>query len=186
MSDPKLPVVTPTPEEDLPNWVALGKIGRPHGVRGELRLTAYNTSSSLWKPGLQLRMWRPGAPARMVRIVQVRPANEYWILRLEGIDDRTQAETLTNAELEIDEHALPPPAEDEVYLHELMGAAIIEAEDGAVVGKIVAFIETSHTLMQIKLLDGGEALIPLDAPAVEQLGRERGKVVVRHVEDWRS
>lgn len=186
MSDPKIPPQPAPTGDDLPNWVALGKIGRPHGVNGELRLHVYNTASPLWKTGLQLRAWRPGAPAQLVRVAGVRPANEYWILRLEGIGDRTGAEALTNAELEIDENALPPPDEDEVYLHELMGAAIIEAEDGAVVGKITAFVETSTTLMQIKLLDGGEALIPLDAPAVEQLGRERGKVVVRHVEDWRS
>ena len=186
MSDPKLPQASAAPPEDLPRWVALGKIGRPHGVNGELRLHVYNTASPLWKAGLQLRVWRPGAPARLVRVAGVRPANDYWILRLEGISHRTGAEALTNAELEIDQNALPAPEEDEIYLHDLMGAAVIEAEDGAVVGKIVAFLETSHTLMQIKLLDGGEALIPLDAPAVEQLGRERGKVVVRHVEDWRS
>lgn len=186
MSDQPPSVQTPATPDDLPRWMALGKIGRPHGIHGELRLHVYNAASPLWKTGLQLRAWRPGAPALFVQVAGVRPAAAYWILRLAGIGDRSGAEALTNVELEIDERALPAPDADEIYLHELMGASIIEAEDGAEVGKIVAFLETSQTVMQIKLLDGGEALIPLDAPAVEQLGRERGKVVVRHVEDWRS
>ena len=36
----------------------------------------------------------------------------------------------------------------------------------------------------MKLHSGGEAMIPVDAPAIEELGRVRGRVVVRHLEDW--
>lgn len=183
---PNTPTSLPDAATEGPQWIALGKIGRPHGVRGELRLQVYNTASEMWKPGLQLRLWKPGAPAQLTQIVAVRPAHDYWILRLQGVDDRDQAQALTGCALEIDASALPPTSDDEFYLHELLGAAVIEAETGGEVGKVTGFVETAQTLLQIKLRDGGEAMIPVDAPAIEELGRVRGRLVVRHLEDWRS
>jgi 16S rRNA processing protein RimM len=182
-----MPNTTPPPPvaaSELPQWIALGKIGRPHGVRGELRLQVYNTASQMWKPGLQLRLWKAGSPAQLSKIAAVRPAHDYWILRLPGVDDRDQAQALTGCEVEVDANALPPTPEDEFYLHELLGAAVIEAETGAEMGKVTGFVETAQTLLQIKLHGGGEAMIPVDAPAIEELGRVRGRVVVRHLEDW--
>lgn len=180
------PVSLPPAAPDAPRWLTVGKIGRPHGVRGELRLQVYNTASEMWKPGLQLRLWRPGAPAQTVVVAAVRPAHDHWILRLQGVDDRDQAQALTGCALEIDAALLPATDDDEVYLHELLGAAVIEAESGEQAGTVTGFIETAQTLLQIRLRDGGEAMIPVDAAAIEELGRVRGRVVVRHLEDWRS
>ena len=180
------PAPQPAQASETPRWIAIGKIGRPHGVRGELRLQVYNPASQMWKPGQPLRLWRAGAPAQLSEIAAVRPAHEHWILRLPGVDDRDKAQALTGCEVEIDASALPPADDGEVYLHELLGAAVVEAEDGEEKGILLGFIETSQTLMQVKLHGGGEALVPMDAPAVEELGRVRGRVVVRHLEDWRS
>lgn len=178
-----------TPEPALPlegPWIEVGRIGRPHGIRGEVRLTVHNPASQLWKPGVVVRAWHTGKPARALTLTEGRPIKDCWIARFAGVDDRNDAELLTNWIVQVAESMLPPADDDEVYLHELVGADVIEAETGAVVGTVQGFVETAQTLMEVRLLAGGSALIPLEADAVESLGREIGKVVVRHVEDWKS
>ncbi len=46
--------------------------------------------------------------------------------------------------------------------------------------------QTPADVLEIKLLSGGQALIPVDADAVLELGREPGVLVVEHIGDWRS
>ena len=167
-------------------WIEVARAGRPHGIRGQLRLQVHNPASPLWQPGLLLRAWQPGRPAQALVLESARPAHDAWIAQFAGIADRDAAAALTHAVLQLPASLLPPPDDDEVYLHELVGADVIEASNGEVVGRVQGFVETAQTLMEVRLLQGGTALVPLQADAVESLGRERGKVVVRHLEDWVS
>ncbi len=182
---PRLAGRSPLPDPDAPaHWLEVGKVGRPHGLRGEVRVQPHNPASDVWAPRQVLRAWKPGAPARMLRILDVRPAGDVLIVAFAELADRTQAEGLTLAVLQVDAAALPPADDGEVYLHQLLGAQVIEASDGSVVGEVVGFAEAAQTLLQIRLRDGREALVPVDADAVEQLGRVAGEVAVRHVHDW--
>jgi len=165
-------------------WIEIGKVGRAHGVRGEVRVHAHNPGSDVWAPRQVVRAWKPGAPARLLRVLDARPAGSVLIVAFAELADRTQAEALTHAVLQVDAAQLPPAGDGEVYLHELLGAHVREAGDGSVIGEVVGFAEAAQTLLQIRLRDGREALVPVDAPAVEQLGRVPGEVVVRHVADW--
>lgn len=171
---------------DLPQWVEIARVGRPQGVRGEVNVQLYNPDSEIWAPGLVVRAWQPGRPARSLRILTMRPARDEFVVQFEGLASREDAAALTHALLQIDPAALPPVEEDEVYLHELLGATVIEAETGEAMGTVTAFIETSDLLLDIRLTAGGTALLPVSSDSIEALGREKGKIVVRHLEDWRS
>ncbi len=167
-------------------WIEVAKAGRPHGVRGEVRLQVHNPASPLWQPGLVVRAWLPGRPPRALYLQAIRPAQDAWIAHFSGMGDRDAAASLTHALLQVPADTLPPAADDEFYLHELIGAAVIEAETGEVAGRVAGFVETAQTLMQVELASGGVALVPVESDAVESLGRERGRVVVRHLSDWLS
>lgn len=182
---PPKPTRPRLPDPEAPaHWIEVGKVGRAHGVRGEVRVQAHNPASDVWAPRKVLRAWKPGAPARMLRILDVRPAGDVLIVAFAELADRNQAEALTLSVLQVDADALPPADDGEVYLHQLQGARVIEAATGDVAGEVVGFAEAAQTLLQIRLRDGREALVPVDADAVEQLGRVAGEVVIRHVADW--
>ena len=175
-----------TEAAEIGPWIEVGKIGRPFGVKGDVHVQAYNAASPIWRKGGTLRAYKPGAPAQMLTIAALRPANAQLVVTFAGRTDRSHAEALTNAVLQVAESALPPPDDDEIYAHQLIGAEVIEATTGAVAGTITALIEVAQTLLQIRLIGGGEALVPIDADAVEELGRVPGRVVVRHLTDWHT
>lgn len=175
----------PTDDPDA-QWLDIGKIGRPHGVRGALHVQPYHPQSELWQAGGWLRAHKPGAPARMVQIGEARPVQGGLVIAFAGVGDREAATLLTHAILQTDARDLPPADDDEVYLHELAGAEVIDADSGACVGTVAGFVETAQVLLQIRLADGKEALVPINCDAVVELGRQKGRVVVRDVRDWQT
>lgn len=167
-------------------WIDVGRVGRPHGTVGHVRIQLFNPDTDLFPRVRQLRAWQPGRPAQALTLLDMRPVPGAFLVHFEGIDDRDAAARLTHAVLSVDSRELPVPAEEEFYLHEALGAEVFEAETGERMGVITNLVATNTDLLEITLDAGGKALIPVASESVESLGREKGRVVVRHLEDWRS
>lgn len=108
--------------------VELGRVGKPHGVHGEVRLHLH------WVGGETLAQVSEvqvdlGRESRVLELESVRPGSKALLLKLVGVDRREQAELLRNAGLSVPRSALPPLDEDEYYLVDLMGARV-EGPDG--------------------------------------------------------
>ncbi len=113
--------------------VVLGRLMKPHGIKGAIRVEYYAESPELLEKPLMLRAGR-FAP-RPVRIREWSLWKDQLILSIEGVDDRTQAEQMRGQELLIDASFLPEPEEDEPYIRDLLGLAV-KLENGEVIGEI--------------------------------------------------
>lgn len=104
-------------------------------------------------------------------VATARAAGDRWLVRFEGIDDRTAAEALAGQVVRAE-----PLAErgDAIYVDELIGAEVVEA-GGTARGRCVAVVDNpAHELLE---LDSG-ALVPVVfVTAVERDG-EAVRVVV--------
>jgi len=167
-------------------WIEVGKIGRPHGLDGRVRVHQFNPDSEIWHEGRTLRGRLPGKPAFVLEIADLRHMNAGTVARFAGIDDRTAATALTHAILSVAQGELPEPASDEFYLHEIVGAEVLDAQTQTRVGVVSGILETNIELIEVRLDAGGTALLPVSADAIESLGRIQGQIVVRDIEDWRS
>jgi 16S rRNA processing protein RimM len=114
--------------------ILLGVIGRPHGVRGLVRvtsyaddITAYGALSDDKGRSFVLRMRGEGVAeiAEVVGGVETKVA------------DRTVAEKLVNTRLYVERAQLPEPETDEFYLADLIGLAAVDA-NGAALGRVCA------------------------------------------------
>lgn len=160
--------------------IQLGVIGRPHGVRGLVRvtshtadpadLTAYGPLSDGGKRRFTLR-WKQAGIAEVCELV------DGMLVR---IADRSAAEELTNLPLFIERAALPPPAEDdEYYLADLIG---LRAEDGS--GAVLGAVSVVHdygagSSLEIQPGHGGAPLIvPFTRACVPVVDIAGGRVVV--------
>ena len=76
--------MTPAPGE-----LEIGRIGSPHGVRGEVTVTFVTNRTERAAPGAELR----GGDRTLV-IASARPHHGKWLIRFEGVDDRIAAEAL--------------------------------------------------------------------------------------------
>jgi 16S rRNA processing protein RimM len=156
-----------------------GRLGRPHGVRGELALRPFNADGDglagqdLPAPVQLVR----GQERREMTLLSVRPANETLLVRLEGVDTREQAAALTNFELWLARTALPPLSPDEFYVEDLLGCTVVDLE-----GRVRGTVRASfwNGAQDVLTLDGpeGELLVPAVPEFIRAVDLDARRVVV--------
>ena len=141
----------------------VGRVGKAHGLRGEVVVDAVSNRDERFRPGSVLYV---RGEARTV--ATARRHQQRWLVRFDGVDDRTAAETLRGAVVTGD--PLDPTDEDELWVHELVGARVTDRA-GTDLGTVTAVeANPAHDLL---VTDGG-VLIPI-VFVVEQ---SDGRVVV--------
>ena len=107
----------------------VGEIGRPHGVRGLVRLRAFTEDPAA--------IAAYGAADRRGRREALRhhAARAATSAAIEGVADRDAAQRLTGTKLYVERDRLPPPEEEEFYLADLIGLAAV-TEAGEALGRV--------------------------------------------------
>ena len=131
-----------------PDLLEVGRIGRPHGVRGELYVDLLTDREERVAVGSRLV-----ARDDTLEVVAARPSNGRWLVMFAGVSDRTQAERLTGVQL----LAAPIEDPDALWVHELIGSRVIET-GGVERGRCVSVhANPAHDLLE---LESG-ALVPV-------------------------
>ncbi len=165
-------------------YVALGVIGRPFGIRGELRFKPYNSRTT----------WFDSAKSVCIQIGDKEPVHypllkHRWhkdliVLTLKGELDRDGAEKLRGAKILVPEDDLEKPEEDEYYWYELVGLDVY-LEDGRKIGEIIRMEETAPKLgghdVIVVFTQTGELFVPATAEVVLDVDIKNKKMVVRAI-----
>jgi len=155
-------------------FILMGVIGRPHGVRGLLRVNAFTEDPEALanyrltdKAGRVFTLeWVAENIAQISEVTDAGPRK---------ITDRNAAERLTNTELFAPRDALPEVEEDEFYLADLVGLRA-QSEAGEVLGTIAAVHDYGGgTSLEIA---PGALLVPFTRVAVPVVDLAAGHVVV--------
>ncbi|ROR01622.1 ribosome maturation factor RimM [Desulfosoma caldarium] len=160
-------------------WVAVGQIVKTHGIRGALVIAPYGETLSRRQCGQWLFVQAPtsGVP-RPLRLVEKRPLEGKWLVRLEGVEDVEAARCFVGLEVGVPEEDLAPLEAGEYYHHQLMGLRVL-TPDGVVLGRVVGILETrAHDLYVVETDSGREALVPAVAEIVHAIDVSRGVMVV--------
>lgn len=124
----------------------VGRVGRPHGVRGDTYLDFFTPRPE--RLALGSRVWIAG---RWHELAAIRTQGERFVVRFADVDGREAAETLTNAEV----WAEPIDDPNVIWVHEVVGKRVVA--DGVDRGACVAVIDNpAHPILE---LDTG-ALVP--------------------------
>ncbi len=158
--------------------VLVGRFGAAHGVKGELRLQSFTAEPKA------IASYGPLSDASGVRRYALRSLrhlkDNLFVARIEGVNDRTSAERLTNIELYVPRAALPRADEDEFYLADLIGLAVLD-ETRAPIGRIKDVLDFGGgDILEVAPEKGGETLLfPFTRDIVPEIDVEGGFVVVR-------
>ena len=146
--------------------IALAAVAGAHGVKGELRLKLFAESTE--SLARHKKLYVGGAERRLLAVRDGKTP----VARFEGIDDRSAAEALRGALVEVDRSALPPLEAGEYYHADLIGLPAVDGQ-GAAVGTVVA-VENygAGDLLEIERPDGKRALIPF-RPGIADLAEGR-------------
>ena len=141
----------------------VGRVGRAHGLRGEVSVIPISNLEQRFVAGSRLF-----AGDRPLTIASARRNQDRYIVRFEGVDDRSAAEALRNPVITAEPLSDAPA--DALFVHELIGSEVRDRQ-GAAHGRVVAVeANPAHDLL---VLDGG-ALVPL----VFVVSHEAGVVVI--------
>jgi len=160
--------------EDL---VVIGKITKPHGVRGGLKLVSFFELEDLLAHLDQV--WLVKADQEESYSVEwVRGGDRFHILKLQDVDDLTAAGHLRDWEVAVSKDKLPPLSAGKYYSFQLVGLTVV-TESGDVVGEIRGVWSTpAHDVYRV-WSKKGEVLIPAVKEIVRDIDLEQGRVLIR-------
>lgn len=149
--------------DERPPFLLLGRVLRPHGIRGELRIEILTAYPERVMPGRELFLGPDPddeASAIPYQVIKSRTHQKYLILHLEGIPDRNAAEHLRNHYVMVTLEDAVPLEEGEVYLFQMLGLNVV-TDDGEHLGRITEIIETgANDVYVVKHGARGEILLP--------------------------
>jgi 16S rRNA processing protein RimM len=145
--------------------VTVGRVGRPHGVRGELTIEV-RTDEPERRFAVGAVLVTDSEECPRVIVEGTRWHQSTLLLTLAGIGDRNQAESLRNVILQVDVDALEKPEdEDEYYDHQLKGMQVV-TEDGTLIGTVT---DVAHLPAQDVLVIAGDHDRELFVPFVREI-----------------
>ncbi|MCO6450339.1 MAG: 16S rRNA processing protein RimM [Caldilineales bacterium] len=163
------------PDASSETYIAIGRILAPHGVRGEIKVESMTDFPARFAVGSNLLV---EGESRSRAVIQSRPHKEALLLRLAGIDNRTQAELLRDRHLLLPRHEATPLPAGEYYSDEIEGLAVITM-DGRPLGNLVEVLWTAANEVYVVDGDYGEILVPATSEVVQEVDLGRGIMVVK-------
>ncbi len=160
---------------DLPERVVVGRVRKPHGVRGEMAIERDSDVEDRFDPGTRLWARLATGESRAVVIASSRPHGDALLVRFEGCEDRDAAERLRSAILEVESSEVPPPPEGSYYYYQLAGSSCVDRTAGNL-GRVVDVIEDGGGLLLEIDTGNGKLLIPFVGAYVGEVDVDGGRI----------
>ena len=163
------------PPPRTPEFVVVGRIVRPWGIRGEVKVRVETDFPERFTPGQ--RFFILGRPylcqgARLQR--------GFAILKLEGVDTRDDAEALRGLALEVPASEVPELPPDTYYHFQLRGLEVWTTGSEHL-GQVTEILSTGSN--EVLIVEGprGQVLIPFIGDVVREVDLEEGRILVEAV-----
>lgn len=167
-----------------PRYLLIGKVLRPHGVRGELRvqvLTDYPERISKLET-VFIGTGNNDENATPYALNHARPHQNYMLLTLENVNDREQADLLRELFVMVALENAVPLEEGEYYLYQLEGLQA-RTDDGQILGTVSEVLETgANDVYVITSPKYGEILIPVTDETIVKVDVAAGYIIVHLLE----
>jgi 16S rRNA processing protein RimM len=139
--------------------VEVGRIGRAHGVRGEVAVDVSSDVPDRFRPGARLIAAPAGRDPFPLEIETQRPHKGGLLVRFAGIADRDAAEALRGLSLEVPRAEVPAAPAEQFYFFELVGLACHDTTHGHL-GRVEDVVEDGGGVL-LRVRDGErELLVP--------------------------
>jgi 16S rRNA processing protein RimM len=159
---------------DAPELAIVGRIRKAHGIRGEVVVEPITDApDAVFAPGR--RVFAGTADGDRARdgaelsVTDARPFKGGLIVRFGEIADRNAAELWRDRYLLLPLSELEPPAEGEVYIHELVGMRVVLAS-GEPLGVVSEVYELPQGLaLDVARGDGGSVVLSFRPDVVKNV-----------------
>lgn len=160
-------------------WVALGRLGRARGLKGEIFVDVFNPESTLLFDLEEVAIGPSETKIHMYKIDGVRQASNRWLVSLDQIDSREKAESLTSQYVYGPREAFPKLPDGQFYHCDILGFEVFDNKTREKVGTLAQIMTTpSNEVYVVKNSSGDEFYIPNIHGAVEKIDGQQKVVFV--------
>ncbi len=181
MAVAKKPAGSPATTGRSRTQLRVGRLVKAHGLKGALKLELYTDDpDGRFVPGAEFTLQVPESSPWHGKTLTVREfkwMNSHPVAFFDGVDDRTEAESLVRAILWIDQDVQAAPAEEDAwYDHQLVGLDVVR--DGESVGRVVRVDHLPAQDLLIVKAGAREVLVPFVKAIVPEVDLAGGRVLV--------
>jgi 16S rRNA processing protein RimM len=160
---------------------ALGKLGAPFGVAGEIKLYTHSGESAHLL-GLDYLELRNSVTSVTLPVERVRSLHAFALIKFKGIDSPESAKGYVHYEAWADERFKAPVRPGEFYISDLIGLTLVSAE-GERLGDVVGVCDTNHDdMLEVKLDVGATRLVPFRKQFIGDVDLDAKRLVL--LERW--
>jgi 16S rRNA processing protein RimM len=155
--------------------IAVGRIAKAHGVRGEVAVENRSDNPDRWAPGSVMF----DETGRTFTVGSVRPHGDRLLVAFDEVPDRTAAEALAGTTLVVPESWLPALRDGEWWAYAAEGLRV-RTEDGRTLGSVREVLHyPAQDLWRIVAEDGNEILLPAVDELIVSIDLDGRDAVVR-------
>ena len=163
------------------NLLLVGKVMRPHGLGGLLRIYSYAQAVETFLKADSIFLKLDPEEFREHSVVSLKTHRNAHLLKLEGLDSLEDAEMCRGAEILIRKDSLDPKDEEEYFWFELMGLEVY-LENGRYMGVLKDILNTGSNDIYIVRKGKKEILIPALYDVIKKIDLESSKMIVVDME----
>jgi 16S rRNA processing protein RimM len=164
----------PSPQGNGPSFLAVARVRRPFGVKGELLLELLTGNPRHLMQSANLYF---GAAHRACAVASMRRHGKDYLLRLEGVEGRDAAERLRAETIFLRTDEQPPLPEGVYYTYQIEGLQVV-TDDGAELGSITEIIKTGANDVYVVRSPRGEILLPAIPEVIRDVRLEDHTMIV--------
>lgn len=171
------------PERSRDSLVAVAKLGKVWGVRGDITVRLYNPDSDLAWVADAVHLHGEACPLQWVSVKRWDDKGGKLVVQFEGFHNPQDAKALTHLEILVPVEDLTEPEDDELFVHELIGMQVQDEVRGDI-GNIVQVLPIGPNDLWVVRGEGkGETMIPAVGQFVRSVDREARVVHVLYEEE---
>ncbi|GBL15050.1 ribosome maturation factor RimM [Microcystis aeruginosa NIES-1211] len=136
------------------NWLEIGTIVAPQGLEGELRvLSVSDFPERFQKRGIRGIQGPQGGEIREIALLRGRdlPGKNVYVIKLEGVENREQAEALRGYKLWANKLEKPRLESDEYHVSELVNLEVYHHLTGEKIGVVVDILWAGNDILAVQL-----------------------------------
>ena len=157
-------------------YLLLGEIVRPQGIRGEVKVRHYTDDPERFYD-LDVVFLKRGESYDEVNVEDARVQGDDVYLKLEGIDDRNEAEKLRGIQLWVDRDNAVELGEDEVFIADILGAKAYDTK-GNPVGVLKDVLTPGGVDVFVLKTPKGNLMFPALKEVLLEMNAEEGRLVL--------
>ena len=163
------------------DWVAVGKVTRPHGLKGEMKFRPFITDEDILKDIGLVKLGREEKPGQELQVENLRGHYSKRIVKFKGLNSIESVQELAGDSVYIKREDFQALPEGEYYWFEIEGLNVYD-EEGGYYGQVVEIIKTGSNDVYVVQDGKKEILLPMIDSVVKVIHLEQGKLVFKNIE----